>query len=80
MGVMLSDGTEYLFPQGVFYVSNPIEVYYPSERTTTLSLVDKWAALDGTVFGYFPDMYKLVSGNNLSTAIQQMLLIVQSLL
>ena len=75
MGIMLSDGTEYLLPQGVFYVSNPTEVYYPSERTVTLSLVDKWSTLDGTVFGYFPDIYKLTSGNNLYTAIQQMLLI-----
>lgn len=75
MGVLLSDGTEYLLPQGVFYVSNPNEVYYPSERTTTLSLVDKWSALDGTVFGYFPDMYKLTVGNNLYTAISQLLLI-----
>ena len=74
MGVLLPDGTEYLFPQGIFYVSNPSEVYYPSERTTTLSLVDKWAALDGTSFGYFPDMYKLVSGDHLYTAIQQLLL------
>lgn len=74
MGVLLPDGTEYLLPQGVFYVSNPNEVYYPSERTTTLSLVDKWAALDGSVFGYFSDMYKLTSGVNLYTALQQMLL------
>jgi len=75
MGVLLSDGTEYLLPQGIFYVSNPSEVYYPSERITTFSLVDKWAALDGTVFGYFPDIYKLTVGNNLYTAINQLLLI-----
>ena len=73
-GLILPDGTEYLLPQGIFYVSNPNEVFNPSERTTTLSLVDKWAYLDGTLFGNIPGTYILNVGDNLFTAIQQLLI------
>ena len=41
MGVYIDDKTPYLFPQGVFYVSNPNEVYQPSNRTIKINGVDK---------------------------------------
>lgn len=64
-GLVLPDGTEYLLPQGIFYISNPNEVFNPSERTTTLSLVDKWGYLDGTLFGNIPGTYILNVGDDL---------------
>lgn len=67
-GLYLPDGSEYLLPQGVFYISNPQSAFAPSEKTNTISLVDKWAYLDGTLFGYVPGTYILSVGDNLFTA------------
>ena len=39
-GLYLTDGTPALFDQGVFYVSNPQDVFNPAQRTATLQLVD----------------------------------------
>lgn len=50
-GVALDNGVEYLLPQGVFYSSNPGTSYLQSNRLVTLNLVDKWAYLDGSLFG-----------------------------
>lgn len=58
MGIYIDDKTPYYFPQGVFYVSNPNEVYNPSTRTVTLNGVDKWANLDGTLNGILSGTYK----------------------
>lgn len=69
MGVVLSDGTEFYLPQGVFYISNPEEMYYPSEKTVTLNLVDKWAYLDGTLMGQLGSAYVIPTlsyGNNIA--------------
>ena len=54
-GIYLDEETPYYFPQGVFYISNPNEVYQPDNRTIKINGVDKWAFLDGTlnVFGVF---------------------------
>lgn len=73
-GVYLDDGTPFYLPQGVFYVSNPSEVFEPAGRTTTLSLVDKWAFLDGTLFGKVPGVYILSAGDNLFQAVRNLLL------
>ena len=73
-GVYLDDGTPFYLPQGVFYVSNPSEVFEPAGRTTTLSLVDKWAFLDGTLFGKVPGVYILSAGDNLFQAARNLLL------
>lgn len=56
-GIVLSDGTEYLMPQGVFYSSNPGASYLQSNRLATLNLVDKWAYLDGSLFGRVKGAY-----------------------
>lgn len=50
-GVVLDDGSEYLIPQGVFYSSNPGSSYLQSNRLATINLVDKWAYVDGSLFG-----------------------------
>lgn len=73
MGLVLPDGTDYYIPQGVFYVSNPEEVLSPSKRTVTLNLVDKWAYLDGTLFGRLEGIYEVPLNSNIFTAIDSVL-------
>lgn len=72
-GLILPDGYEYYLPQGVFYVSNPISYIAPTQKTIKLNLVDKWAYLDGTLFGKIEGIYQLNVGDNLFTAIEQIL-------
>ena len=50
-GLILPDGTPYLLPQAVFYVNDPELNIQPNTNTITLNLTDKWAYLDGTLFG-----------------------------
>lgn len=57
MGIELPDGTEILFPQGVFTIENPQAAINPSERTITYQLVDKWADLNGEHGGTFDTTY-----------------------
>lgn len=73
MGIYIDDKTPCYFPQGVFYVSNPNEVYNPSTRTVTLNGVDKWANLDGTLNGILSGTYKTNIDVNLYQAIQGIL-------
>ena len=75
MGVYLDDGTPYYYPQGVFYVSNPEEVYSPTTKTVKINGVDKWAYLDGTLHGFLSGTYKTGIGTNLYDAIDSLLLI-----
>ena len=73
MGIYLDDNTPYYFPQGVFYVSNPTEVYSPSERIITINGVDKWAYLDGSLFGKLSGTYQTSIGVNLYDALRELL-------
>lgn len=72
MGIYINE-TPYYFPQGVFYVSNPDEVYEPNTRTITLHGVDKWAWLDGTLNGILSTTYQTSIGVNLRDATKAML-------
>ena len=72
-GLYLDDGSPYYIPKGVFYVSNPDQVYSPSQRTTHLSLVDKWGYLDGTLFGHLDGIYQLNIGDDLFVALREIL-------
>lgn len=74
-GIRLPTGEDYLFPQGVFYITNPEETYQPSSKTIRLNLTDKWAGLDGTVGGTLPGIYQINPGDDLFTATQQLLLL-----
>lgn len=58
MGVYIDDKTPYFFPQGVFYISNPSEIYQPSNRTVRINGIDKWAFLDGTLHGKLSGTYQ----------------------
>ena len=73
MGIYLDESTPYYLPQGVFYVSNPTEVYNPSERTITLNGVDKWAYLDGTLHGKLSGSYQTNVDVDLYDAIRKLL-------
>lgn len=56
-GLILPDGTPYLLPQGVFYLNDPNHEISPSSNILTLPLIDKWAYLDGTLFGALEGNY-----------------------
>lgn len=73
MGMRLSSGEDFYFPMGVFYVENPSALFSPGERTTTLNLTDKWAYLDGTLFGNLEAAYSVNSGTNIYSAIDSLL-------
>lgn len=73
MGIYLDEETPYYLPQGVFYVSNPEEVYDPATRTITINGVDKWAYLDGSLFGVLSGTYQTNIGNNLFDATRKLL-------
>lgn len=57
MGLVLPDGTDFYLPQGVFYIKNPQNIFKPNGRQISLSLVDKWAMLDGSLGGRLPNTY-----------------------
>lgn len=73
MGIYLDSETPYYFPQGVFYVINPEDVYNPSTRTVTINGVDKWAYLDGTLFGRLSGIYQTGIGVDLYSATRELL-------
>ena len=64
-GMILPDGTEFYIPQGIFEIENPTESIQPGTNTITYTLVDKWANLDGTLFGNLEDVYQVEAGTNI---------------
>lgn len=74
-GLILDDGSEYYIPQGVFLITEPAEVYQSNNKTVTLHLVDKWAMLDGTLYGNLDATYEVSPDdtNNIFTPIQALL-------
>lgn len=72
-GLTLPDGTEFYLPQGVFYIENPAERYMPGNRTAEYSLIDKWAYLDGTLFGNLDAVYEVPLNSNIFEAINSVL-------
>ena len=59
MGLVLPDGTDFYLPQGVFYLENPKKSISPTARTITYNLTDKWAYLDGSLFGTLETTYQI---------------------
>ena len=72
-GLVLPDGDVYYIQQGVFLLDNPQETIAPSGRTMNYSLVDKWANLDGRMYGYLDSSYLVQEGTNIFTAISSIL-------
>jgi hypothetical protein len=73
MGLYLDDGEPYYFPQGVFYISSVSENNSPSIRTVTFQCVDKWAFLDGSLFGSIEGIYIVPLNTNIYSAISGLL-------
>ena len=73
MGMILPNGEDLYFPMGVFYVENPSALTSPGERTITLSLTDKWAYLDGSLFGGLEAGYSVTTGTNIFSAIDSLI-------
>lgn len=72
-GLVLPNGQEFYLPQGVFYLVNPEEKVSPSSNTVTWTLDDKWAYLDGTLFGNLEGMYEVPVNTNIFTAVESVL-------
>ena len=73
-GVKLPNGEDFYISQGVFYVKDPEETFKPGLKQTTLNLVDKWAYLDGTLFGNLDGTYEVPLNSNIFNAIASILL------
>ena len=72
-GLILSNGEDYYIQQGVFCIEEPTETVEPGRRTATYPLTDKWAMLDGTLFGYLEGTYEAKMGTNIFAPIQALL-------
>lgn len=73
-GLILSDGvTEFYIQQGIFLIETPSESLRPAARTASYSLVDKVAALDGTLGGNLDGTYQVDVGTNIFTPITALL-------
>ena len=73
MGVYLSYGSPYYFPQCVFYVNSVEESNTPLQRTVSLHLIDKWCFLDGTMWGNLDGIYIVPIGSNIYDALTKLL-------
>ena len=72
-GMILPSGQDFYVSQGVFYVKDPDEVFEPGLKQTTLTLVDKWAYLDGALFGNLEGTYEVPLNSNVFNVIQSVL-------
>jgi len=73
MGMILPNGQEFYLPQGVFYITNPQKEVSGNLRQMTYSLVDKWAYLDGSLFGKLPFSFEVASGSNIFSSMRSVL-------
>lgn len=64
-GLVLPNGEDFYIQQGIFLIENPVETVEPGNRTVTYPLVDKWAMLDGTLFGNLEGTYEVKAGTNI---------------
>ena len=72
-GLVLPSGEVYYIQQGVFLLMNPKEDVMPNGRTVKYELTDKWANLDGTLYGILDSDYTITAGNDIFTAIASLL-------
>ena len=72
-GMVLPDGSEIYFQQGIFLLETPTDELKPDERTITYNLVDKWADLDGTLYGNLEGTYEVPIGTNIFQPITALL-------
>lgn len=72
-GLVLLDGTEYYIQQGIFLLTRPVDSVQPVGRTIEYALVDKWANLDGTLYGNLEGAYEAPVNTNQFSAISALL-------
>ena len=72
-GLVLSDGTDFYIQQGVFLIDTPTETVQPGQKTVTYNLVDKVAALDGSLGGNLEGTYQVPVNTNIFTPIVSLL-------
>lgn len=72
-GMILPNGQEIYFQQGIFLLDTPKDELRPAERTITYNLVDKWAGLDGTLYGNLEGTYEVPIGTNIFQPITALL-------
>lgn len=72
-GMVLPNGQEIYFQQGIFLLDTPRDELRPDERTITYNLVDKWAGLDGTLYGNLEGTYEVAEGTNIFQPITALL-------
>lgn len=72
-GMLLPNGEEIYFQEGVFLFETPQDELRPGQRTITYNLVDKWANLDGTLFGNLESTYEVPTGTNIFQPITALL-------
>lgn len=72
-GLVLADGSDFYLPQGVFYIKDPNYTDEPGDRTASFNLVDKWAYLDGTLFGNLDGIYEVPVNSSIFEAMQSIL-------
>lgn len=72
-GMILPNGQEIYFQQGIFLLETPKDELRPAERTITYNLVDKWANLDGTLYGNLEGTYEVEEGTNIFQPITSLL-------
>jgi hypothetical protein len=72
-GMILPNGQEIYFQQGIFLLDTPKDELRPAERTITYNLVDKWANLDGTLYGNLEGTYEVEEGINIFQPITELL-------
>lgn len=72
-GLILSDGTEFYIPQGIFVIDSPQESVQPNGRAITFNLIDKWANIDGTLYGNLEGTYQVDYGTNIFQPIAALL-------
>ena len=72
-GMLLPSGEEIYFQEGVFLLETPQDEIRPGQRTITYNLVDKWANLDGTLFGNLESTYEVPTGTNIFQPITALL-------
>lgn len=73
MGLVLSDGTEFYRQMGIFLLDSPHEEVSPGKRTISYNLVDKWANLDGTMYGTLEGTYIVPVGTNIFSPMASLL-------
>lgn len=72
-GLTLPDGTDYFIQQGIFLLDSAEKIILPTQRVIRYNLIDKWANLDGTLYGNLEGTYEVQRGSYIFTPITQLL-------